>query len=317
MLDPAPLPAGSEAPKLSVLVCTHKRPDGLARLLASLVPQVEGRNRELVVVNDGTHDAIYAEVIARYGATVRYEALPASLGIAGARSRSAEMARGQFLVFTDDDCEAPPHWLDWLEATLIAHPELDVLAGITRPLDLEEANFVGRVQAHYSLLPRPHWLGGVDYCFVTACLAVRGSTFEAVGGFNSGKAFAIAGEDTELSLRLIRSGARTRIDPDWHVYHALGTKLRSEMRRFRRYGHANVQISKGADSPAGYESLKTMRSPDVLRKFAEHFRNSRIRAREFAGGAVSRLGSRIVVSLIQASYDRGAADGARGDETPV
>jgi GT2 family glycosyltransferase len=281
-----------------------------------LVPQLAGRARELIVINDGTHDARYSEIIGRYATAIRYEALPRSLGIAGARSRSAELARGEYLVFTDDDCDVPPHWLDWLEATLNTHPELDVVAGIARPLDLEQANFVGRVQAHYGLLPKPHWLGGIDHCFVTACLAVRGSTFRQVGGFNSGEVFAVAGEDTELSLRLIRSGARTRIDHEWHVFHALGTNLRTEMRRFGRYGFANAQLSKTPTPPAHYRQLRNMRPADVPAKFGEHFRKSRWTSAGFSSNPVSRLGSRFVASLIQTAYDSGAARGAATTSPP-
>lgn len=286
------------ARKLSVVVCTHKRPDGLARLLETLVPQVAHHpDRELIVVNDGTHDAEYADVIGRFADLVRYEALPNPVGIARARNRSAELARGDFLVFTDDDCEVPPHWLDWISATLAAHPELDVVAGTTKPLRLEEAGLLGHVQSHFQLLPKPHALGTLDQSYVTACLAVRHDLFRELGGFDERPLFAMGGEDTNLSLRLIRARARTRIDPDWHVLHALSTDLLAEMRRYARYGYTTVMP----------DDRQSRSRPNLVRRYLEHFRNARRKAQDLPGGFFYRIASAFAASAILTSYDWGAA----------
>lgn len=299
--------------RLSVVVCTHRRPDGLARLLECLVPQVVERpDRELIVVNDGTHSGAYHDVVVPFDQIVRYEALPQPVGIARARNRSAELASGEFLVFTDDDCEVPPHWLDWLEASLTSHPELDVVAGETRPLRPERAGLVGQVQDAFALLPAPHTLGGLDECFVTACLAVRRATFRSVGGFSEGSLFALAGEDTDLSLRLIRARARTRVDTEWHVFHTLARSLHAEMRRFERYGYANVHLALRRNGPQAYRHLSALRTRDLPRRFLEHLSEARSQAADFRGGHVIRAIACLVAALIHTSYDRGAVRGAAG-----
>lgn len=300
-------------PRISVVVCTHRRPDGLARLLESLVPQIIGHpDRELIIVNDGTHSGAYQDVVVPFAEILRYEALPQPGGIARARNHSASLASGQYLVFTDDDCEVPPHWLDWIEASLAAHPELDVVAGTTRPLRPEEANFVGQVQETFRFLPAPHALGGLDECFVTACLAVRRDIFHKVGGFGEDALFAIAGEDTDLSLRLIRARARTRVDPDWHVFHALARHLRGERRRYERYGYANVHLAQRRSSPQAYRHLPALRRRDLPQRFVEHFRKAQARAADFPGGYARRFIARLVAAAILTSYDWGAIRGARG-----
>lgn len=299
--------------RLSVLVCTHGRPQGLAQLLETLMPQVlDHPERELVIVNDGTHDQRYSDVIAPFTGLVRYEALPRSLGIAGARNRSAELARGDYLVFTDDDCEVPLDWLDWLEATLDTQPELDVVAGTALPLRPETAGLVGRVQVHYGLLPTPHDLGGLDQCYVTACLAVRSDMFRRLGGFGGRPLFSIAGEDTDLSVRLIRAGARTRIDPDWHSFHTLGTSVRTELRRFRRYGYANMYLGRDRDGPLAYRHLQLVRRRDLPRKFLEHLRTARANCKGLAGGSWDRLVGPVIAAAIRTAYDAGAAAAATG-----
>ena len=46
--------------KLSVIIATHKRPDSLARLLGCLAPQVAGREREIIVAENGTAEPVDA-----------------------------------------------------------------------------------------------------------------------------------------------------------------------------------------------------------------------------------------------------------------
>ncbi len=147
---------GARATTLTVAVCTHKRPEGLRTLLAALRPQLDGRpGRDLVVVNDGSHDARYADVLADFGGVVRYEAIEENVGIAEARNRAAAMATGEFIVFTDDDCEPPDWWLDWLEESIAQAPEVDVIAGPTIPLLGERPTLLERVHARVGLLPGP------------------------------------------------------------------------------------------------------------------------------------------------------------------
>lgn len=296
--------------RLSVLVCTHRRPDGLARLLSSLQAQIEGRwDRQLVVVNDGTHDGSYEAALAPYRRFVRYEPLAENVGTAKARNRSAELARGDFLVFVDDDCVAPPHWLDWLESRLAAQPELDVVGGTTRPLDPEAANLVGRVQGHYGLLPRPYRLDTGEQLFVTACLAVRAEAFRAVGGFGTGPLFAIAGEDSDLSVRLMRARARSRVDIEWHVFHVLSRKLVSEVRRYRRYGLVNGLLATQPEAPKAYRLLAHRQAKDLPSTFGYHFRAAATRAASFSGRPWLRLLSRLVAATILSSYDWGFISG--------
>ncbi len=299
--------------RLSVLICTHRRPEGLAALLAQLVPQVARHtDREIIVVNDGTHDARYSTIIGSHGRAVRYLALPHNQGIARARNRAAELALGEYLVFTDDDCEVPPSWLDWVDASLKAYPELDAVAGFTRPLRPETASFMGRVQAAFDLLPRPVTMGEVDLSLPTACLALRASTFRRAGGFATGASYAIASEDTELAIRLARSGARIRLDKDWHVFHLLATSIAAEVRRFRRYGYGNRQIANMPLPPRGHLLLRGWRVRDMPSHFLRHYRNRKSQGDAYEGGWFEKRLARAVAALVATAYDYGAATNRPG-----
>jgi GT2 family glycosyltransferase len=291
---------------LSVVVCTHRRPEWLAELLASIGPQVAGNpDREIVVVNDGTDSPQYREVLAPYGGIVRYEALAEPHGIARTRNATVELARGEYVVFTDDDCVAPAHWLDWLEARLRACPELDVVAGTTRPPPEPAPGLVGRAQSVYDLLPRPYSLDNGEHLFVTACLAVRADLLRAVGGFRTDGIFAVAGEDSELASRLCASGARIHIDFDWHVFHKLGTDLRAEMRRYARYGYANTMMAARRLGPRSYGWLHQKSGRQRLQYFTGHLRRNLARTRHDDGSRSGKLAVAFVAAAIQYAYDAG------------
>ncbi|MEQ1864036.1 MAG: glycosyltransferase family A protein, partial [Micropepsaceae bacterium] len=225
------------APRLSVAISTFRRATGLKRLLEALRPQIEGRPaREVVVVNDGSHDAAYEIVVRSFADMVGYQPLPENVGIARARNTVAASARGAYLVFTDDDCVPPSSWLDWLEARLDANPEIDVLIGTTQPRLPDRPRFIERVNGHYALIPAPHGTAAVPL-FATANVAIRRELFERVGGFGFAQGFTGAGEDTELSSRLAAAGARTVVDPHWFVRHDVSDGLIRQMRRYWRYGY--------------------------------------------------------------------------------
>ena len=273
------------APSITIAVATWRRPKGLRRLLEALRPQVEGhRGREIVVVNDGSHDAAYAEVVSAFESIVRYESLSENAGVGVARNRCVSLAKGDFVVFVDDDCVPPPFWLDWLAARLTVAPDIDALAGSTRLL-WRNSGFFERVQAHFKLLPRP-WVTRQDIIFVTASLAIRRALLERLGGFRPLR----IGEDTELAGRVAQSGARVVVDEDWFVHHepeAFGAKLR----KFWRYGLANVTLHERTSSPVAHASLQQARRRLHVQNARTHVPPRFSRSPEFLGVSRRPCGS--------------------------
>lgn len=297
-------------PRLTVAISTFRRPLGLKRLLESLRPQVEHRaTREIVVVNDGSHDAAYEGVIHGFGDIVSYHPLAANVGIARARNASTARARGDYLVFTDDDCVPPAFWLDWLEARLDASPEIDVLIGTTRANLPERPSFIERVNGHYALIPQPHGTQAVPL-FATANVAIRRALFEQVGGFVSDDAFPGAGEDTDLSVRLAAAGARTVIDKNWFVLHDASDGLVRQMRRYWRYGYANVWLSRRTTAPARNARLSDARRRLHVANTIELMRENLVLSHGFSDWRVARWCSAAAASLVQAAYYDGCAAAA-------
>ena len=122
-------------PAVAVAVCTYRRPDGLARLLAALPAGAPGA-AVIVVDNDGADPRVPAVV-----ATARAAGLDVRLaveprpGISAARNRAfaeAEAAGIGLLALLDDDEWPAP---GWLPALLRRREETGaaVVGGVVRP----------------------------------------------------------------------------------------------------------------------------------------------------------------------------------------
>ena len=117
----------------SVIVPTRARARYLGAALESLVSQDAGPDRyEVVVVDDGPDPetrAVTQRVAEDTRVRVRYVEREGVPGLNSARNTGIAAAATEFVVFVDDDVEAPPGWLRALLAGRRRHPEALVLGG--------------------------------------------------------------------------------------------------------------------------------------------------------------------------------------------
>jgi glycosyltransferase involved in cell wall biosynthesis len=107
--------------RVSVLVCTRNRADSLARCLASVRADGGGEGREVLVVDNGStdHTAAVVEAAARLDPSVSRVIEPRT-GKSHALNAGVRGARGEYLLFTDDDVEVQPGWTGALVTALAA-----------------------------------------------------------------------------------------------------------------------------------------------------------------------------------------------------
>jgi glycosyltransferase involved in cell wall biosynthesis len=91
--------------KLSIIVPTKDRADLLRRALTSISSQ-RANDVEVIIVDDGSHDDT-RQVVSEFAA-VTYHRNGISSGASVARNRGAALARGEWLLFLDDDDELKP-----------------------------------------------------------------------------------------------------------------------------------------------------------------------------------------------------------------
>ncbi len=121
----------------TVIISTRNRATILPRLFDALAGQILPSNSqwELILIDNGSTDetavAINAEILRnRLPLVILFEPLP---GKSRALNRAIKQAQGELLVFTDDDVEPEPVWLQsYIEASL-SHPEINGFAGKVLP----------------------------------------------------------------------------------------------------------------------------------------------------------------------------------------
>ncbi len=202
---------------LSVVVPTRMRPALVLRTLEGLAAQdLPASAFEVVVVVDGCEQGTASAVRHRH-AGLRLTVLEQPrAGLAAARNAGAAAARGEHLVFCDDDMVLSPNFVRAVDAALRAGADValtTVRVGEWVPASVTTSE-ARRWDAdtHADLLDGEVVFDHVHF----AATGIRRSVFERAGGFDV--AFTAGGaygnEDIELGHRLLRSGAVIRYVPE-------------------------------------------------------------------------------------------------------
>jgi glycosyltransferase involved in cell wall biosynthesis len=110
---------------VSVVVCTHRRPQQLATLIESL-RRLDPAPFEILIVDNDPGDADCRSEVEAAGFRYLRED---RRGLDNARNAGVRAARGEVVAFIDDDCVASPHWLEPLGRAF----DHDGVAAVTGP----------------------------------------------------------------------------------------------------------------------------------------------------------------------------------------
>ena len=213
--------------KISLIVCTRNRADGLPRFLeyvSALEPPSGGW--ELVLVDNGSTDAT-RQVIEDFARSatmpVRHVYAPVP-GLARGRNAGLAAASGEVLAFTDDDCYPQPDYLRAL-AKVFEEYQPGFVGGRVVLHDPADARIAVKDIAEAIAVPsnsyvRPGLIHGAN-------MAIARGVVRAIGGFDpllGAGTPCIAGEDTEYLARAAWAGWPGRYDPRPVVAHHHGRK---------------------------------------------------------------------------------------------
>jgi glucosyl-dolichyl phosphate glucuronosyltransferase len=221
---------------ITIAVPTHNRSQLLQATLASIAALhlPAGVEAECVVVDNRSTDntsSVVAEFANNSALPTRY-VYEGGAGSSYARNRAVEEARGDFILFIDDDAVAEPDWAAELLAE-IERRQLDVACGMVLP--------------RWSIEP-PRWLGPSLYVrlavhdparmavasraeremihnYFSANVGFRRRTFAMFGNFRQDLGVMggnpMSGEDTELFARIISRGGAVGFAPRARVHHMI------------------------------------------------------------------------------------------------
>ncbi len=222
-------------PFISIVIPTYNRPDRLERCLQSISRLNYPRNRfDVTVVDDGSPQSL-AGIAQRFESQISLNLIRQdNAGPANARNRGAAAARGEYLAFTDDDCQVHPDWLLAMAAAFKQHPT--VLVGGHTLNALPENIYSTASQLLIDYLYRYYNLSpGTATFFASNNFALPRDQYQTLGGFDTSFPLA-AGEDRELCDRWSQQQWPMLYNPKMMVHHAHDLSLTKFWRQHFNYG---------------------------------------------------------------------------------
>jgi glycosyltransferase involved in cell wall biosynthesis len=145
-------------------------------------------------------------------------------GPSAARNKGANLATGDWLIFTDSDCVASSSWIsDYI--IHFGNDKIGAVAGCIKPHP--PTNLVQKTLSLFTLPENQEEVINDDFTitkglYPTANLAVRREVFNLVGGFNEDLRY---GEDRELCSKIYKSGYKIKAIKNAIVEHMHRTSL--------------------------------------------------------------------------------------------
>jgi glycosyltransferase involved in cell wall biosynthesis len=240
-----------EGPDYSIVVPTYRRRGSLARCLQAIEALRFPRERfEVLVVDDGSPTPP-ADLVASLDRSLEARLVTTRhAGPATARNTGARLARGRYLVFTDDDCMPHEDWLLSIDRWTSSRPGAFAIGGHTANV------LTGNVYAAASQ-------GIIDYLyeyfgehsrprrfFTSNNLVLPREGFLQLGGFD--ETFALpAAEDRDFCERWLEAGKRLQYARDVVVSHAHALDFVRFNRQHFNYGRGAFDLHRARAQRGG------------------------------------------------------------------
>lgn len=199
---------------ISIIICTYNRAPLLKRCLQSLACQtVKSEQFEIIVVDDGSKDDTpkVCERMLREMPMMRYVSTGTNTGLGSASNRGIGLARGECLLFTDDDCIPQKDWIKHMSATLTRE---HIVAGAVASPVSNYVKLCHNIAEFHPFMPGRK-AGPVEF-IAGANMGFRRSVLEELSGFQESHR---AAPDMQFILRARLKGYRIYFEPGAVVLH--------------------------------------------------------------------------------------------------
>lgn len=234
-------------PFVTIVICTFNRKKFLEDCLRSIFKVEYSRDfYEVIVVDGGSTDG--TEEVCKKFPNVRF-VVENTHGLAYARNKGAELARGSIVAYTDDDCIVDRKWLKNLVCGFQLCGDVVGVGGPVYPL-------------HPEAIPRKIYVKGALGLFdegekvklvqgiITSNSAFKREIFrriqfdETLGTTRRGK-LILSGEDVDFCQTLIKSGYKLLYTPYAKVYHQIPPTRLKPSYLIKRAIHTGISTVKG------------------------------------------------------------------------
>lgn len=239
---PVSLPV-SESPRVSIVIPVYNHLDHTAACLVSLVDTRCDVAFEVIVVDDASSDDTAGRLPGITG--LRYFRNAENLGFIGSCNHGAEQARGEYVLFLNNDTQVTDGWLEALLDTFEQQREAGLVGARLVYPDGTLQECGGMVFSDGSGWnygrgddpDRPEYqaLREVDYCS-GACIMLPRALFNRLCGFDRHYAPAYY-EDTDLAFKVREAGLKVFVQPRATIVHfegvTSGTDIASGTKRYQ------------------------------------------------------------------------------------
>ena len=228
--------------KYSIIIPVYNRPEEVNELLGSLACQTL-KDFEVLVVEDGS-TVESREIVQRWASklNVKYF-VKENTGPGLSRNYAAERSQGEYLIILDSDCVLPTGYIQAIDTELTVNPC---------------QAFGGPDQAHESFSPVQKAINYSMTSFFTTGgirggrrkldkfyprsfnMGIRADLYQRLNGFSAMR----FGEDIDLSIRIIQSGAKCCLFPSAWVWHKRRTDMQKFFRQVFNSGMARINLYK-------------------------------------------------------------------------
>lgn len=254
-----------EKPLLSVVIPSKDNPEVLFQCVHSIMEKTAADYPyEILVVDNGSTGENRKNIMVGLSklektdkfSGCRYLYQPMPFNFSGMCNRGAREARGNLLLFLNDDMEViQPDWMTLMMekallpyvgcvGTKLLYPDSDMIqhAGITnlRVGPAHKLQYLSDGQVHYFGMNRGvhNMLGATG-----ACLMMRREVFEEAGGFR--EELAVAFNDVDLCYTVYENGYYNVVRNDVALYH-------------------HESLSRGKDGESEEKQLRLLKEKDIL-----------------------------------------------------
>lgn len=231
----------NKKPRFSVVIPTYSAAVLLMKCIRSLCDQTRPHDAfEIIVVNDGGKRDIGREIElldCQIPLTYVYQE---NKGPASARNTGIKKAKGEIILFLDDDSLPTSNWLQATCDAWNQYPDFDGIGGYVKK-DISDSlccqtntdffNWYLRASSHKK-----------DTVFLATCNAgYKKEALINIGNFDEGFKGA-SGEDRDLNIKILRNGGKLMLDDKILVYHDKDLTFRTFLKKHYNYGKVAKKI---------------------------------------------------------------------------
>ena len=230
---------------VSVVIPTHNRADILCDCIDSVLAS-DWPDLQIIVSDDASTDGTAERIAERYGTDPRVALVRSEVSrmAAGARNAGIPSAKGDYILFLDDDNNVDPCMIRRLVEAFKADPRLGLAGPLSLQLPGETVFTLGSSYDWLTSRPRNRFEGKTlseirlpsapcPSCYSPNAVMVSRLALEAVGGFDP--FYGIMFEEADFGYRICAAGFTAAIVPEARTLHLLPV-ARQESSTLRRLG---------------------------------------------------------------------------------